>query len=93
MSCGSSLKEPVQHLWPMGGTLKYIWLYITSMYMFDSADAFYMIAPMCKALEYIKAAYRNGNGSAGLCDIAPQMISCRRSTLANVPSTPMSLLV
>lgn len=46
VSCSSSLKDPVQRLWPLGVTLKYIWLYITSVCIFDNADAFYMIAPM-----------------------------------------------
>lgn len=46
VSCSSSLKDPVQHLWPLGVALKYIELYIT---IFDSADAFYMIRPACSA--------------------------------------------
>lgn len=61
VSCSSSSKDPVQHLWPLGLALKYIWLYITSVCIFDSADAFYMIVPMCN-VQCIKASFHNGNG-------------------------------
>lgn len=56
VSCSSSLKEPVQRLWSLGVALKYIWPYITIVCIFDSADAFYMITPMC-SVECIKATF------------------------------------
>lgn len=56
VSCSSSLKEPVQRLWPLGVALRYIWPYITIVCIFDSADAFYMITPMC-SVECIKATF------------------------------------
>lgn len=31
VSCSSSLKDPVQRLWPLGVALKSIWHYITSV--------------------------------------------------------------
>lgn len=52
VSCRSSLKDPVQCLWPLGVALKYIRLYITFVCIFDSADAFYMIVPMCNVRTY-----------------------------------------
>ncbi len=54
VGCSSSLKDPVQHLPPVGVALKSVWLYITLVCIFDSADAFYMIAPTC-SVESIKA--------------------------------------
>lgn len=42
VSCSSSLKDPVQHMWPLGVALKYIWLHITSVCVFDNTDTFYM---------------------------------------------------
>lgn len=76
VNCSSSLKDPVQRLWPVGGALKYIWLYITSVCIFDIANAFYMIAPMCN-VECIKAAFHNGNGCVVPCIMEPEIISYR----------------
>lgn len=76
VSCSSSLKEPVQSLWPLGIALKYIWLYITLVCVFDNADAFYMIVPTCNA-ECNKATFHNGNGCVVLCIMEPEIISYR----------------
>lgn len=54
VSCSSSLKEPIQR--PLGVALIYIWPYITIVCIFDNADAFYMITPMC-SVECIKAMF------------------------------------
>lgn len=74
VSCSSPLKDPVQRLWPLAVALKYIWLYITSVCVFDSADAFYMISPMCN-VECIKTAFHTVNGSVVFCVMEPEIIS------------------
>lgn len=73
VSCSSSLKDPVRRLWPVGVALKYIWLYITSVCIFDNANAFYM---MCN-VECIKAAFHNSNGCVVPCIMEPEIISYR----------------
>lgn len=44
--------------------------------MFDNADAFYTIATMCN-LEYIKVAFRNGNGCEVRCIVESEILPHR----------------
>lgn len=76
VSCSSSVKEPAQHLYPLGVALNSIWLYITLVCMFDNADAFYTIATMCN-LEYIKVAFHNGNGCEVRCIVESEILPHR----------------